>query len=334
MGRFGLALLAAALLLRAGPHREAALEAELARIAADSGGVVGVSAVHVESGARASLRGGDRFPMMSSYKFPIALQLLHRVERGEVSLEKSVSIRPSDLRLGWSPLADTYKTADARRTVEELFESMLVESDNTASDLVLREAGGPGAVTARVRELGVAGVRIDRPEGRLALDHAGAETVPPSEEWTLERLRRIFDAVPDDRRRVSARAYAEDPRDTATPDAMADLLALVWRGKALGGVETRRLLGAMTRSRPGADRLKGSLPPGTAVAHKPGTSATFQGFTEAVNDIGIVTLPEGAGHLAIAVFVKATQSPVAKEESVIAQISRACYDRWTRDRRR
>ncbi|HTO76098.1 MAG TPA: serine hydrolase, partial [Thermoanaerobaculia bacterium] len=188
----------AAVLLAAAAARP--LPDEIAKIAASAGGTIGVAAVSVESGKRFALRGGERFPMMSVYKLPIALTLLHEVEAGKTTLDKKVPIRPSDLRLGNSPLAERYPEGDVTLTLAELLEATLVDSDNTASDLLLREAGGAAAVTARLRELGIEGIRVDRPEARLALDGAGIHNAPPEDEWTLPALRRLFDAqAPADR---------------------------------------------------------------------------------------------------------------------------------------
>jgi len=307
--------------------RDAALEAELSRIASAAHGTVGVAAVHLETGARASANGASRFPMMSVYKVPIALELLHRVERREVALDESVPIRPSDLRLGASPIAQAYSSPGIRKTLGELLDAMLADSDNTASDLVLRAAGGPSAVTRRLRELGIDGVRVDRSEGELALDYAGARDVPPPAEWTLERLRAVFGAVSPERRRAGARAFLEDPRDTATPEAMAQLLAAAFRGEALGPEATQRLIAPMSRSV--LPRLGAKLPAGAGLAHKAGTSLTFEGVTAAVNDAGVVTVPGEAGHFAVAVFVKGTSAPVREAEETIARLARAVYDRWT-----
>jgi len=40
----------------------------------------------------------------------------------------------------------------------------------------------------------------------------------------------------------------------------------------------------------------------------------------------IMTLPGDAGHVAIAVFVKASEAPAAKRERAIAEIARAAHD--------
>ena len=62
------------------------LEREIARLSKNSGGVVGATAIHIETARRVSLNGGERFPMASTFKVPIAVQLLTRVDKGEVKL--------------------------------------------------------------------------------------------------------------------------------------------------------------------------------------------------------------------------------------------------------
>lgn len=49
--------------------------------------------------------------MQSVYKFHIALAVLDRVEKGELSLSQSITVRRDELRPGkWSPLRDKYRT--------------------------------------------------------------------------------------------------------------------------------------------------------------------------------------------------------------------------------
>nr|AIA12585.1 ClassA_beta_lactamase [uncultured bacterium] len=51
---------------------QSSLERAIKRLAESSGGIVGVSAIHIESGRRVSVNGDLRFPMASVYKLPIA----------------------------------------------------------------------------------------------------------------------------------------------------------------------------------------------------------------------------------------------------------------------
>ncbi|MCS6817649.1 MAG: class A beta-lactamase [Blastocatellia bacterium] len=295
----------------------ARLEREIARLAEIAGGVVGVAALHLESGRRVSLNGKERFPMASTYKVPIAVQILTKVDRGELTLDQLIAVEPTDLSPGSGTLSDLFNKPGVALSVRNLLELMLLISDNTATDVLLRLAGGPETVTARMRELGIEGLRVDRSTKQVIADWMGvAEPVP----WSLERFRELARAVAPQDREAAAKRFDIDPRDTTTPEAMVALLEKVFRGQALKPETTELLLDIMRRCRTGEARLKGMLPPGTGVAHKTGT---IGGTT---NDVGILTLPADAGHVAIAVFVKSSEKDVPTRERAIAEISRAVHD--------
>ena len=66
------------------------LEREMARLAQVAGGVVGATAIHLETGRKASINGAERFPMASTFKVPIAVELLRRVDSGELRLDQMI----------------------------------------------------------------------------------------------------------------------------------------------------------------------------------------------------------------------------------------------------
>lgn len=295
------------------------LERAIKRLAESSGGIVGVSAIHIESGRRVSVNGSLRFPMASVYKLPIALRVLQRVDRGELRLNAPVTLSTHDFRPGHSPIVEFANNKPVTLPLERLLELMLGESDNSASDALLRLAGGPAAVTNRMQALGIMGINVSRPEGQLILNHRGVRELPPESEWTMALLDSLSAKITQAEREAAA-AYADDPRDTSTPDAMADLLVRIHRRDVLEPASMERLLQITTATQTGPARLKGLLPIGTVVAHKTGTMG---GTT---NDVGIVTLPDDTGHLAIAVFVKASTKDVPERERAIAEIARTVYD--------
>jgi len=120
---------------------------------------------------------------------------------------------------------------------------------------------------------------------------------------------------------AAKQAFYQDRRDTATPEGMARLLAKISRGEALGPERTAQLLDIMLRCETGAMRLKGLLPPEVPVRHKTGSLGIG-----VANDVGIIDLPDGAGRVVVAVFVKESTRDVAAQELAIAQIARAAYD--------
>jgi beta-lactamase class A len=82
----------------------------------------------------------------------------------------------------------------------------------------------------------------------------------------------------------------------------------------------------MSGTSTGKGRIRGQLPEGTPVAHKTGTSDTNkQGITAAINDIGIVTLPDGR-HFAIGIFVSNSKENEATNEKIIADITKLAWD--------
>lgn len=296
------------------------LEREIERLSRNSGGTVGVTAIHLETGRRASFNGRERFPMASAFKVPVAVQLLTRVDQGEIKLDQMVELTASDLHPGSGTLSELFNKPGVALSVRNLLELMLLISDNSATDVVLRLAGGPQAVTARMKALGIEGISVDRSTALLIADWIGVTKLPPEKEWTPALFMMAFSAVKSEEQREAAKRFDADPRDTSTPDGMAMLLERIYRKELLKPQSAELLLDIMRRCKTGAARLKGILPEGTEVAHKTGT---IGGTT---NDVGIITLPDGAGHVAIAVFVKASQKDVPARERVIAEIARSVHD--------
>ncbi|MFO7262243.1 MAG: class A beta-lactamase [bacterium] len=296
------------------------LEREIARLAELAGGTVGVAAVHLETGRAVYLNRTERFPMASAYKVPIAVELLTRVDRGEVRLDSLIEIRPEDLHPGSGTLTSLFDDPGVILSVHNLLELMLLISDNSATDILLRLAGGAEAVTARMRAVGAEGIRVDRPTSLLIGDWLGVKGLPANGEISPAEFRKLADAVPQAQRDSAAAAFDADPRDTATPEAMARLLERIWRREILSAESTELLLDIMRRCETGEGRIKGMLPPWVEVAHKTGT---IGGTT---NDVGIISLPADAGHVVTVVFIKESQRPIPERERAIAFIARAIYD--------
>lgn len=305
--------------------RAALVEAEIARIAEEVRGDVGVAVIHVESRRLLAHAGDKRFPMASVYKIPIAVELLTRADRGEVHLDSTlVTLRPEDSRPGSGDIAFLLHSPGVKLSLRNLLRLSLVVSDNTASDLVLRAAGGPKAVTKRMQQLGIVDMTIDRSTLQLLLAWDGLEGALADSAFSWEAYEALVAGLTMDDKRRTAEAASLDPRDTCTPIAMARLLEKIWKGDAVS-LESRELLLATMAKSNGSRRLRGMLPPGLPPApHKTGTM--WGGGLATVNDAGIIELPDGLGHLAIAVFINRAEGEVPALETVIAQIARLLVD--------
>ena len=285
LGLLGLSLL---------PHAVSAassLRGQMAQIARSAHGPVGAAAQIVEApGAAVSLNGSRRFPMQSVYKLPIGMAVLHQVDSGTLTLNQRIQIAPRDFAAPsrHSPLRD-HNPHGANRTVAELLAAMMIESDGTASDVLLKRVGGPASVTKYLRGLSIHNMVVATSESAMA-----ASEQVQYQNW-------------------------------ATPDAVVALLCALQSGQGLSPASRHRLLGLMTATSTGPHQIKGLLPAGTVVAHKTGGSGTVNGLTRATNDAGLVTLPDGR-HLAVVVFVADTRADAATRDRVIAQIARAAWD--------
>lgn len=261
------------------------------QLAAPAQGHVGAAVRIVETGEAFSFHGQDHFPMQSVYKLPIAMAVLH----ANLPLDQPVHVALGDLvRLGLhSPIRDDHPQGNFDLPLRELLRYAIAESDGTASDVLLRLAGGPERVTAFLRGMGVTEMVIATSEAEMSRD------------------------------------VQVQYRNWSTPEGMLTLLTKLapQRDGLLLNQRDALLLKWMTESTPGPLRIKGLLPAGTPVAHKTGTSGTDSGITRATNDVGLVTLPDGR-HLAIAVFVSDSPADLATREGVIARTARAAWDRY------
>jgi beta-lactamase class A len=284
-------------------------------------GNVGVGIQVVETGEQWFLNGDERFPLQSTYKAPIAVAVLHQVDQGALSLDQPIVVQRADLSVEWSPINKAFQGEAMTFTVEELLQRMVSESDNTAADVLQRKLGGPKNVELILEGIGVKNVRIDRLEREMQLEMRGISAKEFQTDWSkAEAFTKAVEQLPESSRRGALQHYFEDPRDTATPRGMCDFLVKLQTNRLLSEKSTQLLLQIMTASATGQKRLKAGPPAGWSVAHKTGTSGDLLGVWPAINDVGVLTAPQGE-HLAIAVFV--TNSPASFEEieKGIAQIA-------------
>jgi beta-lactamase class A len=303
----------------------AAVQAEIAHISQGIDGMVGVAAWRLDRrGPRVLVNADQQFPMASTFKVPIAGTVLSQVDQGRISLEQLVSVDPN-MMVESEGLAETFRHPGVSVSVENLLELMLTVSDNTATDTLEKLVGGPAVVTRWVRGQGVDGLRVDRDTAGLIRDFYG---LPPGPSFPAS-LEAGLKANPnlEDKGTKPDPAFDNDPRDTSTPTAMAQLLERIYTGKALSPGSTNLLREIQERNTTGKARIRARLPEGTVVAEKTGT------IGGSVNNVGVITLPGNSGKLIVAIFIKKSSKPVEDRERVIADISRALYDFYLFDGR-
>jgi beta-lactamase class A len=207
------------------------LEQQLSYLVAGKSADVGIAALDLNTGESVSIKGNTAFPMASTVKVGVAALYLAQVDQGRRSLD------------------DTINGQSARG----LMQRMLIHSDNRATDILLKDLGGPHALHVWLQQNGFTGLRVDRNISQL----------------------------------LSAKRDLWDSRDSSTPRAMVELLRRIYKAELIKPESRDYLLGLMAQCQTGKNRMKALLPFGTPVEHKTGT---LDGLAD---DVGFITLPDG-----------------------------------------
>lgn len=160
----GGAALAAPKQALAAPPPPADTDQQIAGLEQAHNAVIGLYAVNLISGVTVSHRAQEPFAMCSTFKTYAAASVLKMVERGQLTLDRTVLVDPAAV-VANSPR--TAPRAGTEMTLSELCQAALQVSDNTAANLLLRTIGGPPAVTAFARSIGDQQTRLDRWETEL-----------------------------------------------------------------------------------------------------------------------------------------------------------------------
>lgn len=284
-------------------------------------GTTGISVRRIDGDWSISHRGNQYFPQQSVSKLWVALTLLDKVDRGEVSLSDRIRISPDDLTLFYQPMASRVRREGAIvETAGELLVLAITRSDNSANDALLRHVGGPDAVRDFIDRNDLGRIRFGPGERLLQSQIAGIEwrqNLSEGRAFQAERARQPYEA-----RRKALYAYLKDPIDGASPDAITNALARLARGELLSPASTKLILDTMSRTRSGPRRLKGGVPEGWQFAHKTGTGQDLPPISTGYNDIGIMTAPDGTRY-ALVVMLGDTTAPVIERMQLMQNVSRA-----------
>ncbi|MFJ8650231.1 class A beta-lactamase [Streptomyces sp. NPDC093546] len=165
---------------------------------------LGAYAYDTATGRTVTYRSDERFPMCSLFKTIGAAAVLRDLDRdGEVLARRIRYTAQYVERSGWSPVTKKPQNLAHGMTVADLCASSITHSDNTAANLLLRELGGPTAITRFCRSLGDGTTRLDRWEPELNSAEPGRETdttTPRAIARTYARLVLGDALAPDDRR--------------------------------------------------------------------------------------------------------------------------------------
>jgi len=307
-----------------------ALDAQIQNLGRSFNGDIGIAVKDLQSGWTSQYDGMTYFPQQSVSKFWVALTALDKADRGELYLDRPVTVRREDLTLFNQPIAQLIKgDAGYTTTLSDLMHRAITQSDNTCNDFLLWRSGGPEAVRNFIGAKGITGIRFGPGERLMQSALAGIEW---KQSYSIGNgFYAARAALPAEVRRAAFERYVASPVDGATPLGLVDALAKLKQGQLLSPQSTQRMLSIMSNTRTGPQRLKGGLAPGWKLAHKTGTGQQLAAVTTGYNDIGILTSPDGRSY-AVAVMIRRTAAPIPARMAVMQSTVRTVinYDRSVR----
>lgn len=207
-------------------------EAQLRALEKENGGRLGVAARDLKMDARVGWRADERFPICSTFKLLAATATLERADHGKEPLDRPISYGPDNLQR-YAPVTKAH-LREGHMTLGALTEAAMVISDNTATNLIVEQLGGPESLTRWLRAHGDFVTRIDRWEPAMSSSNPG------------------------------------DPRDTTSPRAMIDDLGLYLFGSLLAPASRAMLQGWLVQCQTGLDLIRSRIPKGGRAGDKTG----------------------------------------------------------------
>lgn len=266
------------------------LQKELSEYVEGKDASIGI-AVIIDREDTVAVNGNHAFPMLSVYKFPIAVALGEYMHHTGNIIPDTLTIRQSDLKPDtYSPMREIYKDKESfQLTLDELLAYALQQSDNNASDILLNIMGGTDNAMLELKRLGIEKVNVVSTEAEMYEDN-----------------RLCYD-------------------NSSTPVGMARLLDCF--DHEFDDPYAKKVKLLMETCATGLNRLAKPLT-GTniVIGHKTGTGFTLpDGRLMAINDAGYVHLPDGRSY-SIVVFIENSGYDMEQTEEIVAKISEIVYN--------
>lgn len=325
-------LCALSLAVHAG-DRVAELAQAIEQIEARMPGNFGVYVKHLGSGDEVDHKANRLWYLSSTVKVPLAIAVLQRVEKKELTLDDRMELKQSHFVDGAGDLLR--QKPGTRLPLDTLLEKSLVDSDSVATDMLI-ELLGEDAFNRQIRESMVATgfkpfttilqVRYDayaklHPRASelsnmdyLKIRGAGATSA------RVETFRRKLDLSADqlevDTLEEAFERYYQSELNSGTLVGFGELLERLVKGELLDAAHTDKMLGYMERITTGDKRLSAGLPEGTTLAQKTGTQ-----IARACN-VGVVH-PRSLDKAVVVVACAEKYNALSEAERAFQELSKA-----------
>jgi beta-lactamase class A len=207
---------------------------QLARIAADFDGVMGISARDLTSSDRFEFNADTVFPQGSSIKIAILIELLRQAQTGTLRLEERVDIKKNQAAAG-SGVLQHFGDGSSALSLRDIAALMIVLSDNTATNILIDRVGLEN-VNKNLDRLGLSHTRLQRRMLDTEAQRAGRENLSSPREM-IQLLSLIHQGKTLDAAHTAlALEFLGYPKDTPLRRGLPAGIALANKPGSLEGV--------------------------------------------------------------------------------------------------
>jgi beta-lactamase class A len=238
-------------------------------------GVLGVAVIDLQTGRKIGRNADTVFPQASSIKIPIMIEVFRAARAGTVKLDDTITLEKRDSVEGSGHLRILMRSHPIAVSIRELVTAMIETSDNTAANRLIAMVG-MDAVNRSIKDMGFTATKLQR-------------------------------------RMLEPDAAKADRENISTPDEMARMAELLYRGKAVDEAASREMIEILKLV---SANFRESIPDSVLIASKPGEVNGVRAET------GIVFLPGRPFVLSVmATYLERGVNPVP-------QIARIVYEHF------
>jgi beta-lactamase class A len=142
----------------------ASLQTTLEKTIRQFPGTMGIAVKNLDTGETFAVNGDVRFPTASLIKVAVMVEVYHQIAEGKLRRDIEVTLHDSD-KAGDETVPLNMLHDGVKLTVSDLLNLMIAYSDNTATNLLVRQVGAAG-VDRRMVSYGLNQTKIFRPTFR------------------------------------------------------------------------------------------------------------------------------------------------------------------------
>src|SRR6476469_8040020 len=292
------------------------LKQKLEQISAGVSADWGIYIKSLDTGEEIAINADKVMDTMSAIKIPLLVDVYRQVDAGKINTADRFAMKTADKRFGTGVL----RTLDSglNLSFRDALELMIIQSDNSATDMAFARVGGPAHATQTMRELGLNSITATGTsfDWFRALAEAGDPAYAkfgPEELFTKGFPDKLTDAEVD-----KFHFEGKHPFGLSSARDMGRLLEMIATNKAASEKSCKEMLRLMELQQM-RTRIPRFIEDDANTPHKTGDFPPY-----IANDVGLIETP--AGRVVVVFFNAHHRGFYSELENAVGRMSEQVWD--------